>query len=77
MRRGVRVNAGAPGGMETPMLESFQLPEGADPDKIGKLMTPLGAAKPEEVAAVVAFLASEEGRYVTGSIYSIDGGLTI
>jgi len=77
LSRGVRVNAVAPGGMETPMLESFQLPEGADPDKILKLMTPLGAAKPEEVATVIAFLASEQGRYVTGSIYPIDGGLTI
>ena len=40
-------------------------------------MTPLGNAQPEEIAALVAFVASDEARYMTGSIVSIDGGLTI
>jgi meso-butanediol dehydrogenase/(S,S)-butanediol dehydrogenase/diacetyl reductase len=75
--RGVRVNAVAPGGMETPMQGAFRIPEGADYQKIVKLITPLGNAKPEEVASLVAFVASEEGRYITGSIFSIDGGLTM
>ncbi len=77
LRRKVRVNAVAPGGMVTPMYNSFQLPEGADPRLIAKLVTPLGSSQPEEVAALVAFVASEEGRYMTGAIVSIDGGLTI
>ncbi len=78
LRRGVRVNCIAPGGMATPLQQAFrQLPDGADPTLIGKLRTPLGAATPEEVAALVAFVASDEGRYMTGSIVSIDGGLTI
>lgn len=77
LNRKVRVNAVAPGGMATPMQSSFQMPEGADLRKIGKLMTPLGNAEPEEVAALVAFVASDEGRYMTGAIVSIDGGLTI
>jgi NAD(P)-dependent dehydrogenase (short-subunit alcohol dehydrogenase family) len=76
--RGVRVNAIAPGGMATPMQGSFgQLPPGADSMKIMKLMTPLGIAEPAEIAALVAFVASDEGRYITGAILSIDGGLTI
>jgi meso-butanediol dehydrogenase/(S,S)-butanediol dehydrogenase/diacetyl reductase len=75
--RHVRVNAVAPGGMSTPMIENFGLPEGADPLKIAKLMTPLGMSQPEEVAALVAFVASDEGRYITGAILSIDGGITI
>jgi len=78
LRRGVRVNCVAPGGMKTPLQKSFhQLPEGADPTLLAKLRTPLGQATPDEVAALVAFVASDEGRYMTGSIVSIDGGLTI
>ena len=40
-------------------------------------MSPLGGAEPEEVAALIAFVASDEARYMTGTIVSIDGGLTI
>jgi len=77
LNRGVRVNAVAPGGMITPMQTAFKVPEGADFQKITKLITPLGAAQPEEVAALVAFVASDDGRYMTGSIVSIDGGITM
>ena len=78
LRRGVRVNCVAPGGMATPLQKSFhQLPEGADPTLLAKLRTPLGTATPDEVAALVAFVASDEGRYMTGAIVSMDGGLTI
>jgi NAD(P)-dependent dehydrogenase (short-subunit alcohol dehydrogenase family) len=74
--RGVRVNAVAPGGMDTPMQKVVP-PKDADMRKIQKLITPLGISDPAEVAALVAFVASEEGRYMTGSILSIDGGLVI
>ena len=77
LQRGVRVNAVAPGGISTPLQHAFKIPEGADPKAIRKLMTPLGNAQPEEVASLIAFIASDEGRYMTGSIVSIDGGLTI
>ena len=78
LRKGVRVNCVAPGGMRTPLQKSFhQLPDGADPTLLAKLRTPLGTATPDEIAALVAFVASDEGRYMTGSIVSIDGGLTI
>jgi len=78
LRKGVRVNCVAPGGMTTPLQKSFhQMPEGSDPTLLAKLRTPLGTAKPDEVAALIAFVASDEGRYMTGSIVSIDGGLTI
>ena len=74
----VRVNCVAPGGMSTPLQTQFhELPEGADATRLGKLRTPLGNATPDEVAALVAFVASDEGRYMTGSIVSMDGGLTI
>ena len=78
LRRGVRVNCIAPGGMHTPLQKAFHhLPDGADGTLLAKLRTPLGTATPDEVAALVAFVASDDGRYMTGSIVSIDGGLTI
>jgi len=78
IRRGVRVNAVAPGSISTPLQNAFrQLPEGADSMLIAKLRSPLGSSRPEEIAALVAFVASDEARFMTGSIVSIDGGLTI
>ena len=78
LSRGVRVNCVAPGGIRTPLQKSFhQLPEGADPMVFQRLMTPLGRSTPEEVAALIAFIASEDGRYMTGAVVPIDGGLTI
>ena len=78
LHRGVRVNAIAPGGIATPLQDAFrQLPEGADPKLLAKLRTPLGNSQPEEIASLIAFVASDEGRFMTGSIVSIDGGLTI
>jgi len=77
LARGVRANCVAPGGIKTPLQRSFELPPGGDPDHLRKLMTPLGRSRPEEVAALVAFIASDEGRYMSGAIVPFDGGLTI
>jgi NAD(P)-dependent dehydrogenase (short-subunit alcohol dehydrogenase family) len=77
VRRGVRVNCVAPGGMKTPMQDAFrQAPEGVDWSMLAKVRSPLGMASPEEVAGLIAFVASDDGRYMTGSIVSIDGGIT-
>ena len=78
LRRGVRVNVIAPGGIATPLQGAFQqFPEGANMKAFAKLMTPLGMCQPEEVASLVAFVASDEGRYMTGAVVPFDGGLTI
>jgi NAD(P)-dependent dehydrogenase (short-subunit alcohol dehydrogenase family) len=77
LARGVRANCVAPGGIKTPLQRAFELPPGGDPEHLRKLMTPLGRSKPEEVASLVAFIASDEGRYMSGAIVPFDGGLTI
>jgi NAD(P)-dependent dehydrogenase (short-subunit alcohol dehydrogenase family) len=74
----VRANCVAPGGMETPLQQAFmEFPEGVDWKKMRKVISPLGNSQPEEIANVVAFIASDECRYMTGSIVSIDGGITV
>jgi len=75
--RGVRVNAVAPGGVDTPLINSFTFPDDIDHRRMRILTTPFGFQQPEDVASVIAFLASDEAWYMTGSIVAADGGLTI
>jgi NAD(P)-dependent dehydrogenase (short-subunit alcohol dehydrogenase family) len=75
--RGVRVNAVAPGGVDTPLIGSFSPPEGADLKLLRKIVSPMGFASPDQIAASIAFLASDESSYTTGAILTVDGGITI
>ena len=76
LERGVRVNAVAPGGIDTPMHTQFALPEHSSPRLLVRIMSPMGFGRPEEVAALIAYVACDEARYVTGSVFAIDGGIT-
>lgn len=70
--RGVTVNAVAPGYIDTDMTAA--LPEAAREAMLSTI--PAGrAGTPEDVAAAVAFLASEEAGYITGQVLSVDGGM--
>lgn len=72
--RGITVNAIAPGFIETDMTSvlSEKVKEGAAAG------IPLGAfGKPEDVAAVAAFLASDEAGYITGQVLHVDGGMVM
>jgi len=74
--KNVRVNAVAPGGTNTNIVNSFTtLPEGADFREMSKMMSPMGQAEPSEMAEAFAFIASQQARFMTGSIVSVDGGL--
>ena len=75
-KRGLRVVALAPGGVKTPLTSSVQFPDGADMSLVAKLMPLMPLAEPEEIAAAVAYLASDEARFVNGAVLSIDGGQT-
>lgn len=77
-KAGVRINAVCPGGVETPMLQQA-MPGNIDLEMVMRSASWLddGAlATPQEVAEVVAFLASEQARRMTGVALSVDGGQT-
>lgn len=73
-RYGIRVNAVAPGFVDTPMAR--KVPENIQKGLCEKM--PLGRfGDPNEIAAVYAFLASDEASYITGTCIHVDGGLVI
>jgi len=75
-REGIRVNALCPGPVATPLLMDLFA---ADPERAARRLVhiPMGRfAQPEEIAAAVAFLASDDASFVTASTFLVDGGLT-
>ncbi|PRB84126.1 SDR family NAD(P)-dependent oxidoreductase [Pseudomonas sp. MYb185] len=76
---GVRVNAVLPGAINTEMMRRIERDSGnaTATAAANRAATPLGRyAEPEEIAAVIAFLLSPEASYVTGSLYTADGGMS-
>jgi 3-oxoacyl-[acyl-carrier protein] reductase len=68
--RGITVNAVAPG-----IIESAMSKQAFDADSIERLVPMKRAGRPEEVAGLVGFLASDRAAYITGQVISINGGI--
>jgi NAD(P)-dependent dehydrogenase (short-subunit alcohol dehydrogenase family) len=72
---GIRVNAVVPGFTDTPLVASVM----ADTQRVEELLQAIPLRRqgtPEEVASMMLFLASDESRYATGGVFTVDGGLT-
>lgn len=75
-RQGIRVNALCPGPADTPLLQELF---SKDPERAQRRLVhiPIGRfAKPSELAAAVAFLASDDSSFITGSTFLVDGGIS-
>ncbi|MGO4858559.1 3-oxoacyl-ACP reductase [Arthrobacter sp. 2MCAF14] len=75
-RKGVRINALCPGPVNTPLLKELFA---SDPERAARRLVhvPLGRfAEPEELAAAVAFLASDDASFITASTFMVDGGIS-
>lgn len=75
-RTGVRFNAVCPGGVNTNIIGGFVPPEGASMSLISRSFLTRDMQEPESVAAMVAYVGSDEAYYVNGAVLSIDAGTT-
>ena len=80
VQKGIRCNAIAPGTVDTPSLAERinAFPDPVEARRMFVARQPMGRlAKAEEIAPLVVFLASDEAAFMTGNVYSCDGGMTI
>lgn len=73
-KQGLRANAVCPGSIDTPITGAFAIPEGADAKLLHRIMSPVGMAQPEVVAAAIAYLGSDDACHVNGADLRVDGG---
>jgi len=77
---GVRVNCVCPGAVETPLVAEVGplIPADADPRLLGRLMMLMsGITQPSQIAAAVAYLASDAASMITGHALVVDGGQSV
>ena len=73
---GIRVNAVAPGPVDTPMLDRFTGGNAEARAGMLAMMPAKRSAEPEEIAQTIVFLGSNKARYITGQSIAVDGGYT-
>jgi len=73
-KQGLRANCVCPGGVATPLHGQFRMPKGADPDLLRGAVPPVPYVGPEHAASVIAFLASDDAKYINGAEIRADGG---
>ena len=74
MHSELRVNVICPGGMDTPQVQNFSFPDGVDFDLVMRSSALRGMMQAEDVAAVIAFLASDDAKTIHGAVYPVDQG---
>lgn len=73
----LRVNVVCPGGMDTPQVANLQIPEGIDFDLLMRSAALRGMMNPNQVASVIAFIASDKASAIHGAVYTVDQGKTV
>lgn len=76
IRQPIRINAVAPGGMQTNMTAGMTYPENMDAELFGRVYSLRGMVEPDDVAELIAFLASDAARGYHGACISLDAGIT-
>jgi meso-butanediol dehydrogenase/(S,S)-butanediol dehydrogenase/diacetyl reductase len=75
-RQGLRANAICPGAVNTPLIGKMNMPKDIDLSLVERYNFLPWFADPEEIAAMIAYVASDEARYVNGAVLAIDGGIS-
>jgi meso-butanediol dehydrogenase/(S,S)-butanediol dehydrogenase/diacetyl reductase len=76
MKQKIRINAIAPGAVDSNIMENVTIPDDVDWDLVMRLSSPRRSAKPDSLANLFAFVASDEAENIHGAILSSDSGLT-
>lgn len=74
VKKGLRCNAVCPGGVSTPLHGQFSMPENADPQLLQGAIPLVPYVGPKHAASTIAFLASDDARYMNGTYLRVDGG---
>jgi len=75
-RQGLRANAICPGAVNTPLVGKMNIPKDVDYSLIERYNFLPWFSDPEDIAAMIAYVASDEARYVNGAVLAIDGGIS-
>ncbi len=76
VKTSLRINAVAPGGTDTSLVANFAIPPDVDFELMGRYTSARGFSQPEDLANVIAFVASDDARAIHGAIVSADNGIT-